>query len=138
MTVLIAKLFGGLACIAFVVAILGRVRVLPDTYLYLHLPNIWLSTFYWQLFIGVVCTGFGFAYFALVRLTQRPPNQTAGLTGFFSVAFASVVWLISSFLTTNHSQLSFWVVILLLAAVLSFLLGVVISAANLACVFLRK
>ena len=138
MTVRIAKLFAGLACVAFVVAILGRVRAFPHSRLYLHMPYIWLSAFYWQLFIGLVCAGFGFAYFALVRLTQRPLNQTAGLVGFFLVAFASVVWLISSFLAMTHSPLSFWVAILLLAAVNSFLLGVVVSVANLASLFLRK
>lgn len=135
---LIAKLFAGLAGIAFVVAILCRVRVLPHANLYLHIANIGFGAFYWQLFIGLVCAGFGFAYFTFVRLTQRPLNQTTGLAGFFLVAFASVVWLISSFRTTNDSLLSRWLVILLFAAIFSFLLGVVISAANVAWVFLQK
>jgi hypothetical protein len=137
-TVLIARLFAGLACIAFVVAILGRVRVLPRANLYLGMANVSFSALYWQLFIALVCAGFGFAYFVLVRLTQRPINQSVGLVGFLLVAFASVVWLISSFLTASGSPLNRWLVILLFAAIFSFMLGVAVSAANMAWVFLRK
>jgi hypothetical protein len=137
-TVLIAKLFTGLAGIVFVVAILGRVRILPHPNLLLWAGNTAYGPFYWQLFIALVCVGFGFAYFGFVRLTQRPLNQTAGLTGFFLVAFASVVWLISSFLTTKVSRMSRSMVILIFVAAFSFMLGVVLSAANLAWIFLRR
>jgi lipopolysaccharide export LptBFGC system permease protein LptF len=136
--VLDARLFAGLAGVAFVMSILGRLRVLPHANLWLHVANISFGAFYWQLFISLVCAVFGFAYFGIARLTQRPANQTVGLVGFFLVAFASAVWLASSYLTTSNSPLSRWLVILLFAAIFSFILGVTLSAANVAWVLLRK
>ena len=133
-----ARLFAGLASIAFVLATLGRARVLPRANLWLRVANISFGAFYWQLFIGLVCAVFGFAYFGIARSTLRPVNQTVGLVGFFLVAFASAVWLLSSLTTTRNSPPSRWVVILLLAAIFSFVSGVVMTTANVAWVLLRR
>jgi hypothetical protein len=136
--VLNAKLFAGLAGIALVVAILGMVRVLPRANLGLHVANIGFGPFYWQLFVALACAVFGFAYLGVGRLTQHPLNQMAGLVSFFLVAAAFVVWLVSSFLTTSDSLPSRQLVILLFAAILSFLFGVALSAVNVAWVLVRK
>ena len=133
-----AKLFAGLAGTAFVIAILGRVHVLPPANLNLRVANILFGGFYWQIFIALVCALFGFTYFGVVRLTQRPLNETVGLLGFFLVAFAFVVWLISSFIITIDSPPSLRLLVLLFAAIFSFISGVVLSTANVAWVFLRK
>jgi hypothetical protein len=96
------------------------------------------GAFYWQLFLALVCAVFGFAYFGIVRLMQHPLNQTTGLVGFFLVAVASVIWLSSSFLATNDSLRSQGLIIVLFASIFSFILGVALTAANLAWVLLRK
>jgi hypothetical protein len=136
--VLDAKLFAALAGVAFVLSILGRLRVLPRPNLWIHVANVSFGASYWQLFIALVCAVFALAYFGIARLTQRPVNQTVGLGGFFLIAFASVVWLASSYLTTSNSPPSSRLVILLFLAIFSFILGVTLSAANVAWVLLRK
>jgi hypothetical protein len=132
-----ARLFAGLAGTAFVIAILGRVHVFPLSNLDLRIANISFGAFYWQLFVALVCAVFGFAYFE-VRLMQTPFNYAVGLVGFFLVGFASVIWLISSFLITSDSPPTSRVVILLFAAIFSFISGVAVSAVNVAWVLLRK
>ena len=133
-----AKLLVGLAGTALVIAILGAVGALPHANLSLHVANIVFGPFFWQLFIALVCAVFGFAYFGAVHLMQRPLNQTTGLVGYSLIAFASAVWLISSFVSTARSPLSRWVVMLLFAGIFSFILGVALSAVNVAWVLLRK
>jgi len=133
-----ARLFAGLAAITFVVAILGRLRMLPRANLWLTVGHISLGAFYWQLLIFLGCTFFGLAYFGIARLKPRPLNPTAGLVGFLLVAFASVVWLISSFLNTDGSRRGDRLAILLFAAIGCFILGVILTTANVAWGLLRK
>jgi hypothetical protein len=136
--VLNAKLFAGLAGLALVISILGRVHALPRTNLSLFVADIAIRTFYTHLFIALVCAVFGFAFFGIVHLMQRPLNQATGLVGFFLVGVASVVWLISSFLVTSDSLRNHWLVVVLFAAIFTFILGVALTAANLAWALLRK
>jgi hypothetical protein len=96
------------------------------------------GAFYTHLFIALVCAVFGFAYFGLFHLTQRPINQTTGLVGFILVGVASVIWLVSSSLATSDSLRTRWLVIVLFGAIFSFILGVALTAANLAWVLVRK
>ena len=138
MAVLNVRLFAGLAGTAFVIAILWRVHVLLPTNLDLRVANISFGAFYWQIFIALVCALFGFTYFGVVRLTQGALNEKVGLLGFFLVAFAFVVWLISSFALTIDSPPGLRLVILLFAAIFSFFSGVVLSTANVVWVLLRK
>jgi hypothetical protein len=136
--VLNAKLFAGLAGITFVITVLGRLRVLPRADLWLHLGSVSFGAPYWQLFIVLVCGFFGFAYFGVVRLTQRPLNKTTGLMGFLLVAFGSVVWLIAGFLTKANLPRTNRFTVLLLVAIASFILGVAFSTANVVWFLLRK
>ena len=133
-----AKLFAGLAGLAFVIAILGRVHAIPRGDLSLTVADVVFGAFYTHLFIALVCAIFGFAYFGVAHLTKRPINQTTGLVGFNLVGVASVVWLISSSLATSDSLRNTWLVIVLFAAVFSFILGVALTAANLAWILVRK
>ncbi len=133
-----AKLFGGLAALTFVVAILGRLHMLPPANLDFVVGSVSFGPFYWRFFILLACTFFGFAYFGIGRLKQRPLSPTAGLVGFLLVAFAAVVWLISSFLTTHSSRLGDRLAILLFVAIGCFILGVVLATANVAWGLLRK
>ena len=133
-----ARLFAGLAAITFVIAILGRLRMLPRANLWLHVGNVSFGAFYWQLFIFFVCTFFAFAYFGIARLRQHPVNLTIGIIGFLLLALASVVWLISSFLNTDGSRWSDRVAILLFAAMACFIVGVGFSTANVAWALLRS
>ena len=133
-----ARLFAGLAAMTFVVAILGRLRMLPRANLYLTFGPVGFGASYWQLFIFLVCTFFGLAYFGIARLKPRPINPTTGLVGFLLIAFASVVWLISSFLHTGRSRLGDRLAMLLFAAIGCFILGVVLATANVAWGLLRK
>ena len=133
-----AKLFAGLAGLAFVIAILGRVHALPRADLSLSVGNMAFGAFYTHLFIALVCAVFGFAYFGLFHLTQRPINQTTGLVGFILVGVASVIWLVSSSLATSDSLRTRWLVIVLFGAIFSFIFGVALTAANLAWVLVRK
>jgi hypothetical protein len=136
--VLIAKLFAGLAGLAFVIAVFGRVHVLPRANLWLSVANVSFGAFYWQLFLGLACAVFSLAYFGIVRWMQHPLNQTSGLVGFLFIAAASSVWLSSSLLATSDSLRNHWLVIVLFAAMFSFILGVTLTAANLAWVLLRN
>jgi hypothetical protein len=133
-----AKFFAGLAAIALVGAILERARAILRGNLWLRVGNISFGAFYWQLFIALVCALLALAYFGIVRVPQRPLDQAMGLVGFFPVAFATVVGLISRFLTTSNSPLSRGLAMLLFAAIFSFISGVALSAANVVWVFLRK
>jgi hypothetical protein len=133
-----ARLFAGLAATAFGVAILGRLRVLPRTNLSLVVGNVSFGAFYWQLFIVLVCAFFAFAYFGIGRLTQHPGNPTTGFVGFLLVAFASVVWLISSFVMARSLPRGDRLPILLFAAMASFVLGVAFSTANATWALLRR
>ena len=133
-----AKLFAGLAGLTFVIVILGRVHALPRGDLSLSVANMAFGAFYTHLFIALVCAIFGFAYFGVVHFTQRPINQTAGFVGFILVGVASIIWLISSSLATSDSLRNPWLVRVLFAAVFSFILGVALTAANLAWVLVRK
>ena len=105
--------------------------------LLLSIGRFAFGPFYWQLFVTLICAVFALAYFGVLRLTQRPANQMVGLVSFFLVAGAFVVWLISSFVPTSGSLPSHRLLILLFAAIFSFLLGLVLSAANIAWVLLR-
>lgn len=133
-----AKLFGGFAAVTLVVAILGRLGMLPPANLDFIVGSVGFGPSYWRLFIFLVCTFFGFAYFGIARLRQRPLKPTTGLVGFLLVAFASVVWLISSFLITIGSRLGDRLAILLLAAIGCFILGVVLATANVGWALLRR
>lgn len=133
-----ARLFAGLATVTFLIAILGRLRMLPRANLWLTVGHVGFGAFYWQLLIFLVCTFFGFAYFGIARLKPRPLNPTTGLVGFLLVAFASLVWLISSFLITGGSMRGNRFPILLFAAMGCFILGVAFSTINVAWGLLRK
>ena len=133
-----AKLFAGLAGLAFVIAALSRMHILPRANLWLTVGHVSFGAFYWQLFLALVCAVFSLAYFGIVRWMQHPLNQTTGLIGFFLVAVASVICLSSSFLATNDSLQSHGLVIALFASIFSFMLGEVLTAADLAWVLLRK
>ena len=133
-----AKLFSGLAGIAFVIAILGRFRVLPRPNLWISVASVSFDTFYWQLFIALVCGFLALAYLGAVRLTLRTPHEALGHLGFLLVAFAIVVMLASSYLTTSDPPLARWLAILRFVAIFGFIFGVTVSAANVAWVLLRK
>lgn len=113
-------------------------RMLPPANLDFVVGSVSVGPFYWRLFIFLACTFFGFAYFGIARLKQRPLNPATGLVGFLLVAFASVVWLISSFLMTNGSRWGDRLAILLFAAIGCFILGSVLATANVAWGLLRK
>jgi hypothetical protein len=136
--VLNAKLFAGLAGLAFVIATLGRVHVLPRANLWLHVAHVSFGAFYWQLFIALVCAVFSLAYFGVGRLMQHPLNQTTGLVGFLFIAAEAFIWLSSSLLATSDSLRNHWLAVALFAAMFSFILGVALTAANLAWVLFRK
>ena len=133
-----AKLFAGLAGLAFVAAILGRVHMLPRANLSLNVGNVSFGAFYWQLFIFLISAFFGLAYFGLARLTQRPLSPTTGVVGFILIALASVVWLISSFFMGISSRSSDRLAIYLFASMACFIVGVAVSAANLAWALARS
>lgn len=133
-----AKLFAGLASVAFVIAILGRFRVIPRPNLWISVASVSFGTFYWQLFIALVCAVLGLAYLGAVRLTLRTPHETLGHLGFLVVAFAFVVLLASSYLTTSDPPLFRWLLILRFVGIFGFILGVTVSAANVAWALLRK
>jgi hypothetical protein len=133
-----ARLFAGLAALTFAIAILGRVRLLPRANLWLTVGWLSFGAFYLQLFIFLVCAFFGFVYFGIARLKQRPVSPVPGLIGFLLVAFASAIWLISSFLMTDRSRPAGRLAILLFAAMGCFILGAVFSTANVAWALLRK
>ena len=131
-----ARLFAGLAGIAFAVAILGRLRMLPRPNLWLTVGHVGFGAFYWQLSIFLTCAFFGFAYFGIARLTRHDLNLTTGMIAFLLVALASVVWLITSFVT-DGSRLGDRLAIFLFAAMACFIVGVALSTVNLAWILLR-
>jgi len=127
------RLFAALGGVALVTALLGRVRVLPRANLWLRVGRFSFDAFYWQVFVALVCAICAFAYFGAARLTQRSPNQIAGLASFFLLAVASAIWLVSGFVPTSRRP-----IMPLFAAMFFFLLGLALSVANVASVFLRE
>jgi hypothetical protein len=140
--VLNARLFGGLASIVIVVALLVRAHVLPQADLEFTVghggEHLGFGASYWEPLIFLVGAFFALAYFGIARLTQRPLNLTTGIIGFLLVALASVAWLISSFLIADGSLRGDRLAILLFAAMGCFILGMVLSAANVVWGLLRK
>jgi hypothetical protein len=133
-----ARLFGGLAAIVLVVEILVRLRMLPPANLNFVVGSVSFGPSYWRLFIFFVCTFFALAYLGIARLQHRSLNRTTGLLGFLLVAFASFVWLISSFLTTLSLPLGGRLAILLFVAIGCFILGLVLATANVCWALLRR
>jgi len=136
--VLNARLFAALAGIALLFAFMDKEPVFGRANLLLSVGRFAFGPFYWQLFVALICAVFALAYFGVLRLTQRPANKMVGLVSVFLVAGAFVVWLISSFVTTSGSPPGHRLLILLFAAIFSFLLGLVLSAANIAWVLFRR
>jgi hypothetical protein len=120
-----AKLFAGLAGLILIVTALTRLRFGP---------------FYWQVFAGIMTSVSAFAYFVVFRfiVIERPHDQFAGLIGFFLIAASAFIWLSGAYVVGSHSLLSDAQIVALLAAILSFVAGTVITAANLAWALLKK
>ena len=131
-TVLTAKLFAALAGISFSLAFLGRKQVLPHQNLSISIGHTVFGPYYSQLFVALACAILAFAYFGVARWLRNPPNQSVGLVSFALVSLPLGVWLISSLFITGASSPSHRLLILLFAAIFSFLLGLVLSTVNVA------
>jgi hypothetical protein len=136
--VLSAKLFAALAGIVLTFALLGREQVVPHQNLGLSVGRIVLGPYYWQLFGAMACAILAFAYFGVARWLWHPPDQPIGLVSFVLVSIALVILLISSFFITSTSSPSRRLLIPLFAAICSFLLGLVLSAVNVAWAVWRQ
>jgi hypothetical protein len=131
-TVLPAKLFAALAGIIFTFAFLGREHVLRHQNLSISIGHTVLGPYYSQLFGALACAILAFAYFGAARWLRNPPNQSIGLVSFGLVSLALGVWLISSLFITGASSPNHRLLVLLFVAILSFLVGLVLSTVNVA------
>ena len=93
-----AKLFGAIASVALIVAILGRVRVLPRMNLYLLVGHVSVRPFLWQLYVASSCAILALGYVGTDRLARNPASQTIGLISLVLVTIAFADWMVLSFL----------------------------------------
>jgi hypothetical protein len=134
-----AKLFAGLTGLILVVMALNRLRVFPSSVLGFSAGRIGFGPFYWQIFAVAMASVSALAYFVVFRFVviERPPNQFAGLVGFFLIAAAALIWLSAAYMVGSHWPSNHAQVITLLAAILSFVAGTLVTTANLAWVLLK-
>ncbi len=133
-----AKLFGALGAIVFVVAILGRFGVLPFSPMGLDFSGVAYGPFYWQTFSAVVCAALALSYLGVARTATHPPNQIAGVASFAIVALALLAMTVESLLSARFFARFELLVWIFFAAMFAFLIGVVLSALNLAWAVFRK
>jgi len=136
--VLTAKLFAALAGMIFFFAFLGREQVLRHQNLSINIGHTVLGPYYSQLFGALACAILAFAYFGVARWLRNPPNQSIGLVSFALVSLAIGVWLISSLIFTGASAPNHRLIVLLFVAILSFLVGLVLSTVNVAFALFQR
>ena len=135
---LTAKLFAALAGMIFFFAFLGREQVLRHQNLSINIGHTVLGPYYSQLFGALACAILAFAYFGVARWLRNPPNQSIGLVSFALVSLAIGVWLISSLIFTGASAPNHRLIVLLFLAILSFLVGLVLSTVNVAFALFQR
>ena len=135
---LTAKLFAALASMIFFFAFLGREQVLRHQNLSINIGHTVLGPYYSQLFGALACAILAFAYFGVARWLRNPPNQSIGLVSFALVSLAIGVWLISSLIFTGASAPNHRLIVLLFVAILSFLVGLVLSTVNVALALFQR
>ena len=135
---LTAKLFAALAGMIFFFAFLGREQVLRHQNLSINIGHTVLGPYYSQLFGALACAILAFAYFGVARWLRNPPNQSIGLVSFALVTLAIGVWLISSLIFTGASAPNHRLIVLLFVAILSFLVGLVLSTVNVAFALFQR
>jgi hypothetical protein len=132
-----AKLFGALGAIVFVVAMLGRLGILPFSPMGLDFSGVAYGPIYWQTFSAIVCAALALAYLGIARTATHPPNRTAGIASFALVVLALLTMNVESLLSERffgRFELLVWI---FFAAMFAFLIGVVFSAVNLAWTVFR-
>ena len=131
-----AKLFGALSAIVFLVAILGRFGILPFSPMGLDFSGVAYGPFYWQTFSAIVCAALALSYLGVARTATPPPNQIVGIASFALVSLALLTMMVESLLSESLFSRFELLVWFFFAAMFAFLVGVVLSALNLApCVF---
>ena len=126
-----AKLFAVMASIALLIAVLGRVRVLPYVGFRLVVGHFLLSSFHSQLLIAVISVNLAFGYYSLSRLTVDHRSQVIGLIGFLAMAMAFALRLTLDFILGRAALPSVWQMVLFSATVHGLYLGVFLSIADL-------
>ena len=131
-----ARLFTIAAVFAFVVAILDRLNILRPN-LGIFVGGAGLPAFYWEGFAAVTCAALALSYFAVARTVVQQPNRIVGAISFAIVVVAFVVMVVESLYSEKlfTANLFVW---LFFAAMFAFLVGVVLSAANLAWSVFRR
>lgn len=127
-----AKLFGLLGAIVFVVAVLGRLGVLPFAPMGLDISGIAYGPLFWQTFAAVVCAALALSYFVTSRTATHPPNQIVGIASFALVTLALLIMTIEGLLSEMLFRRFEFLIWCFFAAMFAFLIGVVLSALNLA------
>ena len=135
---LTAKLFAALAGMIFFFAFLGREQVLRHQNLSINIGHTVLGPYYSQLFGALACAILAFAYFGVARWLRNPPNQSIGPVSFALVSLAIGVWLISSLIFTGASAPNHRLIVLLFLAILSFLVGLVLSTVYVAFALFQR
>jgi hypothetical protein len=133
-----AKLFGALGAIVFVVAILGRLGILPFSPMGLAIAGVAYGPFYWQTFAAIVCAALALSYVGIARTATHPPNRLVGIASFALVALALFTMIVESFVSDRLFQRFESMIWIFFAAMFAFLVGVVLSALNLAWAVFRQ
>jgi hypothetical protein len=133
-----AKLFGGLGAIEFLVAILGHYGILPCSPMGLDFAGIAYGPFYWQTFAAIVCAALALSYVGIARTATHPPNRLVGIASFALVALALLTMTAESLVSDKFFQRFELLVWIFFAAMFAFLVGVVLSALNLAWAVFRQ
>jgi hypothetical protein len=123
-----AKLFTVLSTALLILALLGRIRLIPSMNLYFPVKDGVFGPYYWQLFGAVACAFFAFVYFAIGKWMPRSIEPFVGIANFILIAVAFLVWVVAGFFLKNSGRLDKWLIVTLIGARLSFFLGSVLVA----------
>jgi hypothetical protein len=130
------RLFTIGAIFAFVVALLDRLNVMrPNAGIFV--AGVGLPAFYWEGFAAIAGAALALSYFAVSRTVPHAPNRAIGAISFALVFISFAAMVVESlyadkFFTNN---LFVWI---FFGAMFAFLIGVVLSAINLAWAVFRQ
>jgi hypothetical protein len=131
-----AKLFTVVAVAVFVAALLTRYGLLHGT-LGVHMFAVSIGPTYWMGFATIVCASLALCYFAVARSTAQPASELLGIISFALIALALIVMIAGNAATDQAGPQFDTLVWMIIAAMFAFLVGVVLSAVNLAWAVFR-
>ncbi|HEV2489564.1 MAG TPA: hypothetical protein VGT03_07135 [Candidatus Acidoferrales bacterium] len=134
---LTARMFGGLALVLAVPALLWAEHVTVATDLYLHDTYYVVGPRFPLLFGAIVSAIMALVCFAAIRWASRPLNRLLVLISFVLIALAYGVYLTVGYRVSVAAYPAHWQIWTLIGAMFSFIVGCLIFAINVIWTLIR-